>query len=139
MPAGRKRQVTPATSSANNTKRAESQVRAYLAALPPDARSVLKKLRELIRSATPDAQVAFSYGIPAYRLDGKPLVWCAAWKHHTSIYPLTPAVRRALAGELEGYKTSKGTIQFPLAKPLPSGLVRRLVKAREAEIRSGKP
>jgi uncharacterized protein YdhG (YjbR/CyaY superfamily) len=117
---------------------AKSRVRAYIAARPPRARAALKKIRAAVVRVAPRAEDAFSYGIPAFRLDGKLLVWYAAFTNHCSLFPMTSAIRRRLARDLRGYETAKGTVRLPLARPMPITLIRKLVKARFAEIRKGK-
>jgi uncharacterized protein YdhG (YjbR/CyaY superfamily) len=122
------------STTAKHARQAELKLRAYFASLPADGRRRLKQIREIIRAAAPGATEVISYGIPAFRLNGRVLVWYAAWKNHSSLYPMTASVKHAYAAELEGYETSKGTVRFPLAKPLPARLVTRLVKARIAEL-----
>jgi len=107
----------------------------YFAALPPPVRKRMKEIRDMVRDIAPDAVEVFSYGIPGFKLDGKPLVWYAAFAHHTSLYPMTASIRKAHASALKDYKMSTGTVQFPLDKPLPTALVKRLIKARLAELR----
>jgi uncharacterized protein YdhG (YjbR/CyaY superfamily) len=106
----------------------------YLASLPADKRAALQKLRKAIQAAAPRAEEGVSYGLPAFRLGGRPLVAFAASTNHCSLYPLSPAVIRAYAADLKGYETSKGTIRFTPAKALPAAVVRKIVKARIAEV-----
>ena len=113
-----------------------ASVAAYLAALPPPVRARMREIRAIIRATAPGAIEHFSYRIPGFRLDDRTLVWYAAFKHHVSVYPITPALLRAHRIDVSDYETSKGTIRFPLDEPLPAPLVKRLVKARAAEIRS---
>lgn len=105
---------------------------AYLAKLSPDKRSALTKLRKAIKAAAPRAEECISYQIPAFRLDGRMLVWFGAATNHCSFFPGAYPIA-ACKRDLKRYKTSKGTIRFSPDRPLPAALVRKLVKARIAE------
>jgi uncharacterized protein YdhG (YjbR/CyaY superfamily) len=111
-------------------------VEAYLAKVPQPARGTLEKMRATIRAAAPkEATEGISYGMPAFRFR-KPLAGYAAFKDHCSLFPMSGAVIAAMKDELKGYVTAKGTIQFALDKPMPLALVKKIVKARLAEIES---
>ena len=103
----------------------------YLAALPEESRATLEKIRKTIKAAAPKATEVISYQIPMYKQDGI-LVGFAAFKDHCSFFPGAKPVA-TYRDELKAYKTSKGTIRFPIGKPLPAALVKKLVKARIAE------
>ena len=121
--------------TAVDRKVVDAKRKAYFTSLPAPVRSRMKAIRDMVRGIAPDAIEVFSYGIPGFKLDGKPLVWYGAFAQHTSLFPMTASIRKAHAAALDGYKTSAGTVQFPLDKPLPTALVKRLIKARLAEIR----
>ncbi len=114
---------------------AAARVRAYLASLAPASRKVIRQLGDIIRAAAPGSVDAFSYGIPAIAVDGKKVVWYAGWKSHSSLYPISDATRKALARELDGRANEKGTVRFEHDAPLPTVLIRKLVKARLAELK----
>jgi uncharacterized protein YdhG (YjbR/CyaY superfamily) len=107
----------------------------YLAALSDDKRAALEKLRKAVRAAAPKAEECISYQLPAFRLDGRMLVAFGATANHCAFYPMSSSMVEAHKDELKDYDTSKGTIRFQAANPLPTTLVRKLVKARIAEKR----
>jgi uncharacterized protein YdhG (YjbR/CyaY superfamily) len=114
--------------------RADALRKGYLAALPPDARKIVTGMLKTIRAAAPKATEVFSYGIPGFRFEGKPLLWCAAWKAHVSLYPAGPRLLEKVGIDPNAYETAKGTVRFPLSKPPSAALVKRITKARLAEL-----
>jgi uncharacterized protein YdhG (YjbR/CyaY superfamily) len=118
--------------TAAKTEGGPNAVGEYLAGVPKSTRAVLDKLRATIRSAAPaDATEVISYGIPAFK-QKRVLVWYAAFSNHCSLFP-TASVIEEFRDELKGFATSKGTIQFPIDKPLPVTLIKKIVKARGRE------
>jgi uncharacterized protein YdhG (YjbR/CyaY superfamily) len=116
-----------------NVKVKPKTVEEYLAGVPEPARSTLQKVRATIRAAVPtEATEAISYGIPTFKYEGS-LVAFGAFSKHCSLFPMSMAVIETFSDELKGFLASKGTIHFPLDRPLPVGLLRKIVKARLAE------
>lgn len=105
----------------------------YLAAIPADKRAALEKLRKAVKAAAPKAEECISYRLPAFRLEGKMLVAFGAAANHCAFYPMSSSTIKAFRDELKNYETSKGTIRFQPDRSLPTGLVRKLVKARIKE------
>ena len=117
---GAKKRRTPAT------------VEEYFAGVPQPAREALSKIRAAIRSVIPAGSTeVISYGIPAFKHQ-KVLAWYAAFSDHCSLFP-TASVIEAFREDLKGYSRAKGTVHFPLDKPMPTALIKRMVKARVAE------
>jgi uncharacterized protein YdhG (YjbR/CyaY superfamily) len=124
-------------SSAAKGTGAPKTVDEYLAGVPEPARSMMNKMRAAIRSAVPpEATETISYRIPAFKYNGV-LVWFAAFSNHCSLFP-TASVVETFKNELKDFSTSKGTIHFPTDKPLPTALIKKLVKARVAQVESKK-
>lgn len=111
-----------------------STVDEYLAQFDGDVRARLDTMREVIRTAQPEAVESISYGMPAYKLDGRPLVYFAAHDRHIGFYA-TPNGHEAFADEFAGYRQGKGSVQFPHTELLPTDLVRRVVEYRTSSIR----
>lgn len=106
------------------------QVTAYIARIPEPQKSTLVQLRKTIQEIIPNAEEVISYGFPGYRLNGKVICGFDAFKNHCSFFPHSSLVIPELEKELANYKTSKGALQFPINKPLPKALVRKLIATR---------
>ncbi len=102
----------------------------YIAAQPAAARAALKRVRSTIRRAMPKAEEVISYSIPAYKLNGRVVIFFAGWKQHYSIYPATDGLAEAFKDEFASYEISKGTIRFPLSEPVPVKLIERIAMFR---------
>jgi uncharacterized protein YdhG (YjbR/CyaY superfamily) len=102
-------------------------VEEYLSTLPENAKGLLLTVRDLIKNAAPKAEELISYGIPAFKLNGRNLIYFAGWKEHISIYPI-PAGDAAFQKEISSYQGGKGTLKFPINKPLPISLIKKIIK-----------
>lgn len=111
-----------------------STVDEYIASFPAEVSGRLAHLRALVHEHAPGAAEGISYGMPAYKLKGKPLIYFAAFKNHIGLYA-TPSGHAAFADELSKYKQGKGSVQFPLNEPFPDDLVVRIVKFRVESLR----
>lgn len=107
-------------------------VDAYIAQFPASTQEILKQFRDLILTNAPGAVESVSYGMPAYKLNGKPLVYFAGYEHHIGFYA-TPTGHEAFSKDLAKYKQGKGSVQFPLAEAMPWDLVKSIVEFRVAE------
>lgn len=104
----------------------------YIAGFPGDIQVILNQVRVIIQQAAPDAEESIAYGMPAYKLKGKPLVYFAGFKKHIGFYA-TPSGHSEFARELSKYKQGKGSVQFPLDQPLPLDLIFQIVEFRVFE------
>ena len=116
----------------SSTKIKPKAIDEYLEGVKADQRVALEKLRKTIRTVAPEAEECISYGLPAFRLNGHPLVAFGAWANHCAFYPMSSAVVKAFQDQLTDFDTSKGTIRFSTDKPLPAAMVKKMVKARIA-------
>jgi uncharacterized protein YdhG (YjbR/CyaY superfamily) len=111
----------------------KSEVDRYLASLEQPKRATLEALRRTILDILPEAEECISYGLPAFRVQGKVIAGFAAFKNHLSYLPHSGSVFHEFEGELSQYKTSKGALQFPIDTPLPKALVKRLIAVRKRQ------
>ncbi|HET6701618.1 MAG TPA: DUF1801 domain-containing protein [Gemmatimonadaceae bacterium] len=124
----------PAAKKASAKTAPAKTVDEYLAAAPSDKRAALTKVRKAIKAAAPKATESISYGIVGYKQRGERVAYFGYWKNHIALYGTSGRFIKTHAAELKPYVQSKGTIQFPSDKPLPVGLVTKIVKARVAEV-----
>jgi len=117
----------------DSPKRKPETIDEYLASVKADHRDALQKVREAIHAVAPNAEECINYGIPAFRLNGRSLVFFGAWANHCAFYPGSSATLKKIRNELRNFQTSKGTLRFSPDKPVPVALVKKLLKARITE------
>lgn len=105
---------------------------AYISTFPNEVQVILERVRETIQKVIPEASEVISYGMPTFNLNGQHLVFFAGWKHHISLYPI-PVGDEAFQQKISHYKKAKGTIQFPLEKPIPYDLIGQIVALLKRE------
>ncbi|MFL6429648.1 MAG: iron chaperone [Acidobacteriaceae bacterium] len=111
----------------------------YISMQPPAMQIVLERVRSAIGKVVRDAEECISYQIPAFKLNGRVLLYFAGWKEHYSVYPASDAMMAAFPGELDRYRVSKGTLRFLLSEPVPVKLIARIAKFRAEELAERKP
>lgn len=113
---------------------ADKTVDEYIARYPANVQQILKKIRSIIQQTSPNADESLSYGMPAYKLNGKPLVYFAAFPHHIGFYA-TPAAHSKFTADLSKYKQGKGSVQFPIDQPIPYDLIQKITafKVRDSQ------
>jgi uncharacterized protein YdhG (YjbR/CyaY superfamily) len=116
-----------------STKRIPKTIDEYLVSVNAYHRDALQKIRATVHAMAPNAEECISYGIPAFRMNGRSLVFFGAWANYCALYPGSSATLKKFRNALRDFQTSKGTLRFSPGKPLPVALVKRLVKTRIAE------
>ena len=114
------------------TQTKSEDIEDYITSFPEDVQKILQKIRSTIRKAAPDATEGISYKMPAFDLNGHYLIYFAAYKKHVGMYPV-PAGDEEFRQEIAGYQSGKGTLQFPLDRPIPYKLITKVVKFRVKE------
>ena len=100
----------------------------YIQTFPDDTQKILQKIRQTIHAAAPDAEQTISYSIPTFKMNGHYLVYFAGWKKHISVYPIPPKGDEDFQKEIAPFRTGKGTLQFPLDKPIPYDLIAKITR-----------
>ncbi len=112
---------------------AATTIKEYIKTAPKSVQPTLQKLYDTIKKTAPGAVESISYQMPAFKLNGKPLVYFAAWEHHIGFYA-TPSSNAAFKKELSKYKSAKGSVQFPLDQPMPWTLIKKMVQYKAKEL-----